>query len=229
VAEVSTKNQVIAKFQYYYPQCDSTKAGSLFDDAYAEAAQTLQFRNGEQIITLVAGQREYDFDNKTFRIEECYYEDSSNIGSFFILNPTSLDELAVTYSGFRNVSPNNIPNLYYIGTAENGNSSKTVIGFYPAPAQTSSGGYPRIRLYGTNMVALSGSDNLPTVLLNDKYFMYKMCKDWSVIVNDGRWQEWQVHETREWIANQDHINNRQITKPAFKSIPYSAINNSRRV
>lgn len=171
---------VVTEFQRKYPACDSTRALELLNKVHRELATRSQFRNTTVTISLTASTAEYDLSSAVYMIHEAYYEITSDPADWRQLVERSLDEFIVKRFGWRqNTDSTSEPTEYYITSATDSNTSKATIGFWPVPDTTTSGGYPRVRLYTTSVVDLIGTDAIPPQCINSNVYLYGMYKLWS--------------------------------------------------
>lgn len=212
----STATEVIAKFRRTYPNCSTTDASGLLQDALYNIYTLLQLRNTEIQVSLTAGTREYDLDVNAANILSARYEVNATSTTWSRLEATNTDELDAHEPNWRGYSVNSVPTRYYVTSAVNSDSAKQVIGFLPRPDTTTTNSYPRVTLVITQYAALTGSEPMPSNLLSDDVIVYYMCHKWAVRINDdqaiGKWQALfdieigrnQAHITR-MSGNEDSI------------------------
>lgn len=202
----STATEVIAKFRRTYPNCSTTDASSLLQDALYNIYTLLQLRNTEIQVSLTAGTREYDLDVNAANILSARYEVNANSTTWTRLDGTSTDELDMQEPNWRGYSTNSTPTRYYVTSAVNSDSAKNVIGFLPVPDTTTSASYPRVTLVITQYASLTSSETMPSNLLSDDVLVYYMCHKWAIRVNDDQSiGKWQALFDVELGRNQAHI------------------------
>lgn len=174
---MATKQDVINRFLYMFPDCDISDA--LFDESYFLLLDELEARNGTVSILLTSGTKQYDLPANIVKVWEAYYQMSADASGWTLLQPTSLQQLAAYDSGWRAWNITSTPMEYYITTAVNGNSSKDQIGFHPTPNTTSSGGYPAVILYCTVHADLLVGDTVPPAITDPYLIAYRMAYQWA--------------------------------------------------
>jgi len=208
----STVDQIIAKFQRRYPDCDSTTALGFFQDALRRVVMRIPIRNLVVYIPQVAQQAEYDLDEGVFQIHSAYYQQGVN--SSYQLWEKSTDEKDVLDQDWRATAAQGGPWQYYIQTRAadagggdtNLSSAQNVIGFYPTPVTTTGATYPRVALYATGYKPLSGSMTVPSNLIDDNVFVYRMFEFWAEYVGDpGLAQYWNGLAEKQMDINNVHI------------------------
>lgn len=200
----TTVNQLIATFQRRYPECDATTALNLVLDAHRQILSRIQIRNDTQYVTpLVAGTREYSLSGQVFKIHSAYYEQSST--SWIPMIERSTDELDVQRWGWRLPSYTGTPYEYYISSADVGDSAAPTIGFVPIPDTSTSGTYPRVTIYCTTYTDLTGTDTIPSNVLDNKVYLYRMYADWAQTVMSSEAEYWNMEAEKQMQINLVHV------------------------
>lgn len=188
---------------------------SLFQDAHRELCKRIALRNTTVAISLTANSQEYDLDPNIYQVHEAYYETSANASDWRILYEKSLDQLVIEMKGWRLAGTSQEPFYYYITSAVSADSAKPQIGFYPIPNRGTSGTYPRVRLYVTQYADLSGSETVPTNLLDDKVYTYQIARDWASSEDPEKFAYWSQLADIEIQRNVLHIRNLQTYNEDF--------------
>lgn len=211
----STVTAIVSSFRTegFYPDCPSAVAGALFEDVYREVLSTIQIRNTTVSIPLVAGQREYDLSEDVFKVHEAYYEESSDASGWFVLEETSMDALVRLEKGWRAFTGDSRPLRYWTSSTVDGDSGKPVLALDPVPPATTSGTYPRVRLYVTQYAPLTGSETVPSGLLSDDVYLYGMAYKWAVRRDPERAGYWKQLYSDEMVAERKHYQNKLVQAP----------------
>lgn len=206
-----TVTQLISEFkgEGFYPGCPSATALVLFNRALKELGTRCELRNSVQYVNLVAGQREYAIDANQVTVYAAYLEKSSDSSNWIVLTETSVAKLDELSRGWRMVNGGYGAYQYYITSAADGDASKPMIGFHPAPDATTSGTYPRVALYSSVHHDLDGADNLPSNVLSEDVFLYRMAYRWSVRRDPDKAAYWQTLSEKEMTANVLYVKNQQ--------------------
>lgn len=208
----STVDQIVGKFQRKFPECDPTTALDFFQSALKRVLSRVQVRNNVQYVSVVNGTREYALDASIFKIHSAYLE--QGVGSSIPMQEYSTDELDVLRWGWRQTNFLGDPVEYYIssmavsagGSDTQLSSAQNCIGFNPIPAITTSGTYPRVALYCTAYLPLSGSETVPSNLLDDNIFLYRMYEQWGEWTQDAQSaQYWSALADKQIDLNHEHI------------------------
>jgi hypothetical protein len=205
----SSVTSIITRAQIRYPELGSSIAQQFFNDAHHFVLEKLQVRNTTSTVSLTANTQQYDLDATISKVHEAYYERSSEPGTWQVLYEKSLDQLIVESKGWRTTGTSNIPYYYYITSATDTDSGKPQIGFYPIPNAGTSGTYPRVKLYVTQYADLTGSETVPSSLLDDKIYVYQICRDWASGYDKDLYGWWQERVDEEVQKNIIHVRNMQ--------------------
>jgi len=223
---MATVTDVLTQFRSggYYPQATAAQARIYFDDAYKIVMNLIEIRNDESIISVVANQATYDLPVATWKTFSAYWESGPTSGQWFPLGSTSTDYLDAQSKGWRMISPVSQPLQYYISSGPSGNSAKPLFGLYPAPSVTTSGGYPRVRLYVKSYVTLADGDNIPTNLLNYYCILYKMCHLWAIANDPSRKDYWDGEYQKALAENMGFVQDQQQDESSITIVtPFSRL------
>jgi hypothetical protein len=215
---MSTSLQVITKFiSFYYPDCSAAQARSLFDDAHREVMTRVPLRTTELTFAFVNGQREYAIGEGTFDISWASVDVTST--SNYALIQTSISDLDARRPNWRTASGQNPEYCYVVHKSTTGGTSVVSIGLDSVPTADASGGYPRIRLSGTQHVTLGDSDSLPPGLLNDKAHLMLMCRDYAERNDRNAVNGWDERFQLALAENVTHATSRMSQAPPITIIP----------
>jgi hypothetical protein len=178
----STVSQVILKFQRRFPECDTATALGFLLDAHRRILTRIQVRNDVQTIFPIAGVAEYPLSGQVFKIHSAYL--SMGPSWSVPLQERSTDELDVLRPDWRSGAYVGTISDYYVSSQASGDSASPVVGLFPVPPTSSSGGYPAVVLYCTTYSDLVLSDTVPTNLLDDQVYLYRMNEFWSRYTQD---------------------------------------------
>jgi len=214
---MATVTDVITQFRSggYYPQATAAQGRVEFDRAFQAVMNAIEIRNDEAVITVTANQATYDLPVSTYKTFSAYWETSSNPGDWFPLESTSTDYLDAQSKGWRMIQSVSQPYNYYISSGTNGNTAKPTFGLYPAPSVTSSGGYPRVRLYVKSYATLADGDSIPTNLPNYMCILYKMCQYWAVANDPNKKDYWEAVYKNELNEALSFVQNQQQDEAAI--------------
>jgi len=205
----ATITQVIASFRQVYPQCDTTRAQTFFETIHKRILAACKLRQKTEDITLTADQREYDLPSGAMRIFAAHYVTSSSDDDFHTLIETSEDDLDVRDPDWRRRtnSGDQEPEQYYITSATDTDSAKPKIGFLETPPTSTSGGYPKVVLSLTSLATLSGSETIPSNLLDEEVYVSGMAMLYAKRQDKENYQGWRqafrddLSETIEFVKN----------------------------
>jgi len=206
----STVTQLLAKFARHYPECGSTRASQIFDDAHREINIRLRLRETVVSVNLTDGTQEYDLAATYQLIHSVFFFESAS--SYWPLEATSIDHLDVLdpyWRGRTESTDEGDPTKYYIRNTTDSDTSKQVIGFLPIPDTTTSAGYPIVKVYAHQEGTLTTSETLPASLLSDQIYVYKMAEIFSAEHDFKKVAYWSDLYEKEFQRNLIHIKNRQ--------------------
>lgn len=159
-----TYTTLAARLNRTFPECDSTVALRLFNQVLRALCQDLPLYRNTSTVSLTADTQTYSLSDAIVQIEQCFYEESAD--NRVILDPTSIDELNQDDRLWRYVD-SSTPRAYFLvqdtaSTTQGG----MLLGLYPTPDTSTSGTYPRLRLYTIVRPSsdVTGSDQSPDIL-----------------------------------------------------------------
>jgi hypothetical protein len=196
---MKTVDQVISRFRRHYPGCDYTTALDLFQTAFKRLLDRAEFRTSDVTFnSIVADQREYAWAEADLR---CYgvtwYKSASD---FRPLLPTSQDQLR-DRDGVWEARSSGEPRSFYLAAR----SGSVVLGFDPAPDESTGGGYPKAICHCESHSAISGSTTIPYSVLDEMYFVYAMCEFWAYEEDIAKAQIWERKRIQEESLQIEHL------------------------
>jgi hypothetical protein len=197
---------VIAAARQILPRLTTTRAQAHFHTAHKELLDEAQVRNIPVTLgSLVDGTREYDWAEGNLKAWDAVYYDSST--SFKHLEHVTEDWLDIYKPNWRAEAEEGDPDYYYITSSQDTDSAKKVIGFYPIPDTTTSGGYPKVIVEATQFAELTTSETLPSTILHSQFHIYRVCELAAPELAPGRLEEFSVLATREKARQVAHVRN----------------------
>lgn len=196
-----------------YPDCSTTLALSYLNQIMRNLCRTIPLYRTSAQISLTAATQEYSLSDTVGQIQQVIYE-SSTTGRR-VLKHHPLDYLNQDDEVWRYRSDGE-PNSYYVTeTAASAPSGALKIGFDPTPITTTSGGYPIVTIYYSELPAdFVGADSSPQGLERPNVLVYganmlyaesrKMWEDVSA------WKQlFDKEHSRQWF----HVNGRSQYSP----------------
>ena len=204
---MATVQNAIDYFQEIYPECDETRALRYLNRVNKRLLGRLPFRNSTEDITLTSGTRKYDLSANTIKIWAAEYIRTSADDDFYHLTERNVDEMDILWPGWRSLTnqSSSTPDTYFVDTATSSDSAKMQVGFYPTPPTSTSGGYPKVRLYVTTMTDYDTTDTVPTDLLDEEVFVAGMCYFWSLRRDKEKNEFWKIRFEEEIHKNIVHL------------------------
>jgi hypothetical protein len=218
---MSTALDVMDQFRStsgFYPAATAAQARLFFDKAYKYLLSRIEARNSTVVVTSVADQATYDMPVTTWKTFSAYWETGSDPSNWIPIASTSTDVLDANSPGWRMIPSTSYPSAYYITSAPDGNSSKPMIGLYPPPSETATGGYPRLRMYVTEYATIGDSDEIPQNLLNDECILYKMAELWAVPNDPQKVGYWKQLATEAISENMNFVQDQQLDEANIRVV-----------
>lgn len=207
-----TVTTIIAKARDRYADMSVAKGLDYFLNSWRLLADATDIRYLAHPISLVAGTREYDLPSDSIDVSAAYYQRTSDPTTWTQMTIKSKDELDLTRVGWRTSTQQTEPTEFYISTSDDsagsGASSKAVIGLPYLPSTTSSGGYPRIAIFGQSVTDMLASDTLPAFVSVDQYFVASIKRQFaesSDSANIGLWRAAEVQYLGELTRHIEQI------------------------
>ena len=126
------------------------------------------FESAQFTINLVAGQQYYALDDTIARLLAVYYAAAAGVYPMYV-EESSEDILDETVPGWRSSVIQAAPPSQYF-------TDGNMLGLYPTPSTSTSGGYPVLQLFTKAVTTLTYSGNLPSQVYTDNAWVYGMCE-----------------------------------------------------
>lgn len=162
-----------------YPQVEDAQALIYFRQVHREILAHAQIETKEQQIDLTAGQREYPLDD--IAVVRAAYLAKSTI-DIKKLAPTSTDWLDEHVPTWRATSEQGEPVRFYVEDAN--------VGLDPIPDTTTSAGFPKLLVYGTDNQALTETDNIPKGIPSIRVYVEGMKRLYASDRDPSRFDQW---------------------------------------
>jgi hypothetical protein len=196
---------VIAACQQILPRLTSTRAQAHFHTAHKELLDEAQIRNLPITVSLTDGTREYDWAEGNLKAWDAVYYESATV--FHHLTQVSEDELDLYKENWRAAAAEGKPLYFYITSAQDTDTAKKVVGFYPIPDTTTSSGYPKVIVEATVFAELTASETLPSTILHSQFHIYRVCELAAPEISPGREGEFGALAIREKARQISHLRN----------------------
>lgn len=167
---MATADDVIARARLHYPDLPAgTLALTLLQEAHDRVLGAVRLRPVEEVtINLTSGTYEYALSDDVIRVWAAVYVRSSIQAD--ALREISIDMLDDDRPNWR-YDPASTPTRWYdVGT---------MVGLFPKPDTTTSGGYPILKLYTTKRQTLTGSTTMPAMVPNYDAWVSWVCRSWA--------------------------------------------------
>lgn len=180
-----TKTQIIAKFARKYPTAGASWGADLFDQAYNWVCDRIDIRSSSVDISLVAGTRQYTLGNALLRVERVEYW--SNSSTCYPLHSVKRGDINLTGEDWINLE--GTPARYMLeSVVDTGNLAKPVLVLAESPTISTSGGYPKLVVYGQFIDSIAGSDTIPSILRDETPILHKMYALYALEQDEGKFQ-----------------------------------------
>lgn len=160
-----TVSTVQEKIQRRFPDCSDTVALEYINEVHQDLLRQLPLVTATEDISVTASTQEYAINESTIRI--CAAEWVTSATERSPLTVTDYDYLNSEERSWRSRSAGTPSRVYLWRSA-----TDNVIGMDPKPDQTTSGGYPVVRLHVTRVATLTGGDSLPKSILTKDAYVY---------------------------------------------------------
>lgn len=137
-------------------------AVDIFNDVHNDILARCGIQTDTETISLVAGTQEYALAVTARFATTVQYVRSSADGDGYKIDSKSQEELEAQRPGYK-YETDDEPDTYYINHGSDGTVN---IGFVPAPATATSGGYPKVVLRVGRGAILTAAGNLPLGVKN---------------------------------------------------------------
>ena len=167
-----TVANVVAGVQRVYSMLQSADVVGYLNEVRPDILRRLRLRNTTQTINLTAGTQEYAITTPMLGATAVEYVRSGS--DVKVLEPTNVETLDITNPSWRMVSATE-PRSYYFTDSVSG----PVIGLFPAPHLTTSGGYPLVRIRYLDSNTLTGGDTVFDNVLSPMIYVHAVCKRYA--------------------------------------------------
>lgn len=174
-----TVQDTIDGLRVAYPQIEEAQALIYFRQVHREILAQAQIETKEQQIDLTQGQREYALDQIAVVRAAYLVKSASDIK---MLTPTSTDWLEEHRPIWRATQEQGEPTHFYI---EDGN-----IGLDPNPDTTTTAGFPKLLVYGTDNQALIITDDIPVAIPSIRVYIEGMKRLYASDRDPARFDQW---------------------------------------
>lgn len=165
---------IVAGVQRVYSMLQSADVVGYLNEARPDILRRLRLRNTTQTLNLTAGQSEYAITTPMLGATAVEYVRSGGASDVKVLEPTNVETLDITNPSWRTVAATE-PRSYYFSDSVSG----PVVGLFPAPHLSTSGGYPLIRIRYLDCNALSGGDTVYDNVLSPMIYVHAVCKRYA--------------------------------------------------
>lgn len=184
---------IIDDAQRTFPDMPDATALRLVQDIDNRVLQHIPLYKTTEDLTLVSGTREYEINDATVRVWHADYLESSTAQPE-ALRAVQIEWLNQNVSGWRN-SETGTPREYYIDVQ----LAEVVVGFYPTPGTSTSGGYPTVRLYVSRTRTVAAGDSVPKGLRSEEVYRAGIRWLWCVETRSDQADYWRK-------VYDDHLN-----------------------
>lgn len=160
-----TVTTIVDACQYDYPDMTDAKGVEYANVVHRRLLTAFpELRIDTEDINLTSGTGEYSLDEDIYKVHSALYLTAASTGT--VLDETSVTELDNKNAGWR-LESSGTPTGFYVWA----NTTGQVVGLYPKPNTTTSGGFPKVTLYVTRRPsALTGSDTVFTMLPDSQIY-----------------------------------------------------------
>lgn len=205
---------LVARVRETYPDCTTTLALSNLNLIVRQLCRTIPLYRTSADVTLTADDPSYTLSDTVGQIDTVFYVTSATQRTQ--LEYVALDELNQDDSNFR-LRDSGTPSRYYLTqTASSAPAGALEIGLDCPPDTTTSGGYPKLTIYYSEIPSadFSGSDSSPQALERPNVLVYganmlyaEFRKMWDDV---GAWKAlFDAEHSRQW----NHVNHRSRFDP----------------
>lgn len=207
-------NDVIREAREIYPDLADTHALRHFNRVRSTVLSELDLRKTSTTVNVAEGVNEASLAATALKIDSVEYVRSSTARDFKVLLPTSIDELNNKETEWRRLE-NNEPDRFYLHTGTSG----PVIGVVPAPNETTSGGYPILRIYFSQNETLTAGGTLYDDLPSAQVYVYGIAREHAARHDKGSLANWVQLFEMEMAAAQRFLYNKQAGDQGVRFVP----------
>lgn len=205
---------VISEVQAVFPEATSAEIVTHVNTVDRDLGAQIKLRREMVDVSLTASDDEYVISETIIRVWAAHYVESSTRSNQYPLQEISRDELNNFKSNFR-LSPDNKPRFYYLDVDSAGD---IVVGLYPIPPTTTSGGYPKVVLETTKWATLNSGSSLPAKIKNIRAYKAGVCFYYAQATRKREAQYWE-QEYEKAKAEEIKLENGRLAQLAPKMKP----------
>lgn len=206
-------NTIVAKAQDAFRDMTTTKAVSYLNDIRPNLLSRLQQRRTSQDITLTAGTQQY-VTSSSVRIDEVRYQKSATASDYDVVHPISKDELVREELDWGKKGQGKV-RRYWLETGTAG----AKIGFLNIPETTTSGGYPKVVIYGTETNTLSSGDTIYDDLPNSNIYVSGICLEYARARVEDQIPKWMKLHELDMIEAEAYLSRKQARNEGGRIVP----------
>lgn len=165
---------IVSGVQRVYSMLQSADVVGYLNEVRPDILRRLRLRNTTQSLNLTAGIQEYAITTPMLGATAVEYLRSVTASDVRILEPTNVETLDITTPSWRSVTASE-PRSYYFSDGVSG----PVLGLFPAPHLTTTGGYPSVRIRYLDSNMLSGGDTVYDNVLSPMIYVHAVCKRYA--------------------------------------------------
>lgn len=181
-----TAAQAVDRAQVKRPELTDADGLLLIEDANREILSRVHLVSDiENITTMSASVRTYDFDPSVVRVWSARYQRSATTSDYDILQPINFDQIETENPNFLK-QDDTTPRFWYINHSLTGTLQ---IAVDPAPDQASSSGYPRIIARVTRSTTLSSGSLLPIGVPTHRAWILGTIAYWDELNNPANYPQ----------------------------------------
>lgn len=208
-----------------YPDCSAAHALELLNLAVRNLCRQIPLYRNTTTFSITANTQEYTFGDTYNQVQQVFYETSAT--SRILLDYKSIQELDLDNPRWRYQSAGTPREYYITQTASSSPAGALKMGLFPTPDTSTSGTYPRIRVYFTETPSADfiTSDSSPQLLERPEVIIYEACRLYAIeerLFEDA--QNWQLLYEKEFSRQWAHVNHRvEYSPPRVESSRFSRL------
>lgn len=181
-----TAAQAVDRAQVKRPELTDADGLLLIDDANKEILSRVHLISDlENITTMSASVRTYDFDPSVVRVWSARLQNSATTSDYTTLAPINFDQIETENPNFLK-QDDTTPRFWYINHSSDGTLQ---IAVDPAPSTASASGYPRIIVRVTRANTLSSGTLLPIGIPNHRAWWLGVVAYWDELNNPSNYPQ----------------------------------------
>lgn len=169
-----TVTNVVTAVQRVYSMLQTSDVVGYLNEVRPDILRRLRLRNTTQDISLTAGTDRYAVTTPMLGATAVEYIRSATASDRRVLDATNLETLDISYPNWR-ARESDEPRQYYFTDGTTG----PLIGLFPEPDLSTSGGYPVVRIHYLDCNTLSSGDTISDNLLSPMLYVHAICKRYA--------------------------------------------------